>query len=79
MGGKLWTGGATVLESGKSAGDIVGHGDVNIIFVVVPFNNETAVVLSGPVNRNLVVGTQGIEQMIGIRLREIFDAKIVNA
>ena len=55
------------------------HGDINIALVVVPIKGEAAVESSGPINCEVVVGLDGLDKIHGIRLGEVFDAKIVDA
>ena len=55
------------------------HGDVNISFVVVPVESETAVEVAGPVDSQVVVGSDGVDEMRGVGFGEILHAKVVDA
>ena len=57
---------------------VAWHKDVNISLVIVPVKGESAIQFSGPVNSQVVVGFDGVDEMRGVSCGEIFHAKIVD-
>lgn len=58
--------------------DIVGHGDVDVAFHVVPFEGEATVEGAIPVDGGFVGGFDGIDKVEGIWFAEVFDAKVID-
>jgi hypothetical protein len=50
-----------MVEFFECASDVAGHGDVDISFVVVPVEGETTVEVAGPVDSQVVVGSDGVD------------------
>lgn len=59
-------------------GNIAGHGDVNMAGRIIPVDRETEVAGPGPVFRKRILGGESVKEVIGVRLREEFDAKVVD-
>ena len=51
------------------------HGDVDIALVVVPVEGESAVQYSGPVNSQVVVDSDGVDEMRGVGCVKVFHAE----
>ena len=58
--------GDRVSEALKGFNDGVGHGDVNIIFWVVPINGQSAVLASIWVNGDGAMLSESIEEVGGV-------------
>ncbi len=59
-------------------GNIAGHGDVNMAGCIIPVDLETEVAGPGPVFRERILGGESVKEVIGVGLREEFDAKVVD-
>ena len=68
-----------MVEFFECSGYVAWHGDVDVSFVVVPVKGETAVQFSGPVDSQVVVGFDGVDEMCGISWGKVLHAEIVNA
>ena len=67
-----------MVEFFECSGYIAWHGDVDVSFVIVPVKGETAVQFSGPVNSQVVVGFDGIDEMHGASCGKVLHAEIVH-
>ena len=68
-----------MVECFEFSSYIAWHEDVNISLVVVPVEGDTVVQFSGPVNSQVVVGFDGVDEMRGVSCGEIFHAEVVDA
>ena len=60
-------------------GYVVWHGDVDISFTVVPaVEGEAAVQFSGPVDSQVIVGFDGVDEMHGIGEGKVLHTKVVD-
>jgi hypothetical protein len=57
---------------------MVWHEDFDIAFVVMPVKGEATVQFSGPVHGEVVVGFGSINEMHGINVGKVLDAKVIN-
>jgi hypothetical protein len=62
----------------KGGRNIVGHGNVDIFFGVVPFYSEATIKFAFPVGGNGVKVLKGIDEVVGIVFANILDAKVIN-
>ena len=58
--------------------DVVWHGEVYGVILVVPVEGKAAVEATSPVSRDCVEIFEGAEEMAGVLLADIFDSKVVN-
>ena len=58
---------------------VAWHGDVDISLVIVPVEGESAVQFFRPVDSEVVVGFDGVDEMRGVSCGEVFHAKILDA
>ena len=65
-------------ELGKRFGNILGHRDVDVASIVVPVDGEAKVTGAGPIFGKGIFLFEGMEQVVGVRAREVFDAEVVN-
>ena len=56
----------TVLEALQVFGDVVGHGDVNIVFWVVPIDGQSGVLANRWVNGDRIMLLECIDEVVGI-------------
>ena len=66
-----------VLEAFQCVGDGVWHGDVDVVFWVVPPNGQSAVLAAGSVDGNGIMILEGIDEVGGVVGGEEFDAKVI--
>jgi hypothetical protein len=78
MGCIFAAGWRVVSELVKGGRHVVGHGNVDKFFGVVPFDSEATIKFAFPVGGNGVKVLQGIDEMVGIVFANIFDAKVVD-
>ena len=64
-----------MLEALQDFSDRVGHGDVDVVFWVVPINGESAVLAARWVDGDGVILPECIEEVGGVVSSEIFDYK----
>ena len=67
-----------VLEFRECAFDVAGHGDVNVSFFVLPVESEAAVQGAFPVDGQLVIFFDRVDEVLCVCFREIFHAEVVN-
>ncbi len=67
-----------MTQGEKCFGYVAWHGDVDVSGGVVPIDRESEVTGASPVFGEGILGSKRGEEMIGIRLREEFDAKVIN-
>ena len=79
MWGVLGTSWGGMTQSKKGFGNVVWHGNVNMASSIIPGNGEPEVAGSGPISGECILSSKSIEEVISIRLREEFDAKVVNS
>jgi hypothetical protein len=79
MWGVLGTSRGGMTQSKKGFGNVVWHGNVNMASSIIPGNGEPEVAGSGPISGEYILSSKSIEEVISIRLREEFDAKVVNS
>jgi hypothetical protein len=70
--------GEWVLESYKGFGDIVGHGEVDSLFVIVPIKMDSTEDFAVTVDGEIVVFSKAVDEVIGVGLANNFDTEIVN-
>ena len=70
--------GCCVLKLVESRANVSWHGDRNSALDVVPVERESKVHSAVPINQNLVELLEGIDEVVGMFLANIFDPKIVN-
>jgi hypothetical protein len=61
--GAVW---CAVLETFQGGHNISGHGDINILFCIVPLDGKSTVICPGLVNQNLVMLAKRIQKVVGI-------------
>jgi hypothetical protein len=79
MWGMLRTSRGGMTQSKKGFGNIVWHGNVNMARSIIPGNGEPKVAGSGPISGECILSSKSIEEVISIRLREEFHAKVVES
>ena len=67
-----------MTQGEKRLGDVARHGDVDVSCRVVPVNLEAEIIGTSPVFGEGILGSECGKEMIGIRLREEFDAEVIN-
>ena len=78
MGGVLWGFWEWVTELAKGGFDILGHGDVEGVIVVVPVEGDPTVEGAGPVGGAFVVLVQGIGEVLCMFESFVFNAEVVD-
>ena len=68
-----------MLEALQGFADGVGHGDVNVIARVNPFDGETAVIDARWVNSDVVIISEGFEEVGGVVGIKLFDYEGINS
>jgi hypothetical protein len=58
--------------------DVTGHGDINRSVVVVPFQFDATVQVTGPIFGECICMFDAFDEMIDILLIDVFYAKIVD-
>jgi hypothetical protein len=71
--------GGWMSEVEEGSMDVPGHGDVDVSFVVVPVEGQTAIECAGPVDGQGIIFLEGVYQVIGVGFGEIFNSKVVDA
>ena len=74
----LWFLRQWVLKACAGFGDIVGHGEVNGSFGVVPIEMDAAEDFPFTVDGDVIVFFETVDEMVGVGLANNFDAKVVN-
>jgi hypothetical protein len=67
-----------MLETVQCRGYVARHGDVNRTVGIVPGKGETAVQRAGPVGGDSVEGFEGGNEMVGVGVVDVLDAKIID-
>ena len=67
-----------MTQGEKCFGYVAWHGDVDVSGGVVPIDRESKVTGASPVLGEGILGSKRGEEMISIRLREEFDAEVIN-
>ena len=57
--------------------NVVGHGDVEPAFYIVPVEGDVAVKGASPVDGAFVVFGEGVIKMLGMLLANIFDTEVI--
>ena len=68
-----------VLEALQGFADRVGHGDVNIIDRVIPFDGKPAVFAARWVDSDGVILPEGIEEVGGVIGSKEFDSEVIDS
>jgi hypothetical protein len=68
-----------MMQSKKGFGNLVWHENVNMASSIIPGNGGPKVAGSGPISGECILSSKSIEEVISIRLKEEFDAKVVNS
>ena len=79
MGRVLRARGYRVLESFQGFADRVGHGDVDVIARVIPFDGKPAGFASRWVDSDAVFSPESIEEVGGVLGGNKFDSKVINS
>lgn len=58
--------------------DVTWHGKVTCSLLVVPCESDSAEQLAFPIDRTGVFLAEGIKQMVGIVLVDVFDSKVIH-
>ena len=66
-----------VLEALQVFADGVGHGDVDVVFWVVPIDGKSAVIAARWVDGDGVILPECIEEVGGVVGGEQFDSKVI--
>ena len=56
-----------MVELFQSSGHVAWYGDVDVPFIVVPVKGEATVQFSGPVDSEVIVGVDSVDEMHGVR------------
>ena len=67
-----------VMESFEGFGNVFWHQDVDFSIFIVPINGESKVACSVPFFADCVVFLEGIHQVLGMLLANVFHAKVVH-
>ena len=78
MWGMLRSGGRRMTQGEKRFGDVARHGDIDVSGRVVPVDLEAEITGTSPVFGEGILGCEGSKEMISIRLREEFNAEVIN-
>jgi hypothetical protein len=62
----------------QRGGNAAGHRDVDSALLVVPFQGKATVEGAGPIKGNAAQGLDGVDEVAGVLLANIFDAKVVD-
>ena len=76
--GVLWAFGRRILEFVQGCLDIFWHGDVAGAYSIVPVNGESAEEGTSPVDGDGVEFLEGLDEVVGILLANVFDTKVIN-
>ena len=68
-----------MMKSFESIRYVCEHGEMDFVVNVVPIKIETKISFSSPVPRYFVVCLQDCEEVVGVNVANVFDAKVVNA
>ena len=68
-----------MVKACKCSMNIAFHCNVNVTRVIVPVKIEAAIFRACPINGDVVIVFERVNEMLGIGFGEIFDAKVVNA
>ena len=80
VGGRAMCGslGLGMVECVKGVLDILGHGNVNVAVLVVPFQGHATVQGAIPIKGNGVALLEGVHKMLSILLVGVLHTKIIN-
>ena len=67
-----------VIEPFYEVGNVIGHGDIDILVVVMPLEVEATEVAASPVDGGDIFVLEGIEEVQSVCLCEVFDCKVIN-
>jgi hypothetical protein len=65
-----------MLELVVCSFDVAGHGDVNVVLFIVPFDGEATVECGGPDGRDGVQAVNCLDEVVGIRFVLVFDEEV---
>ena len=68
-----------MVEFCECSVDIAGHGDVDVSFAVMPIEGQAAIQCAGPVDCDIIIRLEGVDEMHCIGFGVVLDAKVVNA
>ena len=66
-----------VFEMLEKFRDVFGHGDVEILFLVVPIKHDSTVEGACPIFRDGVMLVYGVDQVVRIFFSNVLDTKII--
>ena len=67
-----------VLKSMEGFGDVAWHGDVDVLFGIVPIDGQTTIFTSCPLDGDMVGLLKGLDEMQGIIVAKVLDAEIID-
>jgi hypothetical protein len=59
-------------------GNVFGHGEIHVSLGIVPIELYAAIESTGPIGLDCIVFGEGINEMLGMFVADVFDAKVVN-
>ncbi len=78
VGGMLGFGGCGMLKPVERAVDVPGHRDITSAGNVIPFQCQAATSVACPIGTDLVGSFEGGNEMLGVGVRGVTDAEVVN-
>ncbi len=64
--------------TGQLFHDILGHGKINVAFIVIPFDVDATIEITGLVFNNVICFfLEGIIKMLELFLADVFDPKVI--
>ena len=63
----------------EGTGNIIRHGDIEVSRIVVTIEIQATVQCAGTVNGEIVMGLDGVYEVLSVGFGEIFYSKVINA
>ena len=77
MGRVLWFLGWWMAKSSECLGDVVGHGEIDSAFLVIPEEMDAAEDLAIAVNGDVVVFGEAGDEVVGVDLTDNLDSEVI--
>jgi hypothetical protein len=78
MWAMLWFEWGLMVEPGKQSYNIPWHGNIDMAFVVVPFESNAAIECASPVSLDFKESLYGGNEMVDVLFADILNSKIVD-
>jgi len=78
MGRVLGASGSGDAEASEDFGNVVGHGSVDGASLVIPFEGDSTVELTGPIGGDGVEALQGGDEVFCVGTSNVLDAKVID-